>query len=177
MGSRATRPLSLRERGSRTVFAEISRLSMSGPLAAIAGGIRAWFGESRDQVSGCGSALLRCRDARARGFSSCCGTAESRARSDSFPRLGATTAASTQPIALDHLRAGGIDFPAVVIGEVERARIRDRARPRVRQAIQRLIARDRSPRSTNDTSAPPMGGVPCLGRVRAPGRFPVDGGW
>jgi hypothetical protein len=27
--------------------------------------------------------------------------------------------AGTQPMTLDHLRAGGIDFPAVVIGELE----------------------------------------------------------
>jgi hypothetical protein len=56
-------------------------------------------------------------------------------------------------VTLDQLRASGIDFPAVVIGELELNGVRDRARLRTRPADRRPPAGDRRPRSTRLTPA------------------------
>jgi len=64
--------------------------------------------------------------------------------------------AGKQPMTLDQLRAGGIDFPAVVIGELElNGSVIERAYEH-RRLLGIAPARDRSPRPINHTLAPPM---------------------
>ena len=64
--------------------------------------------------------------------------------------------AGEQPVTLEQLRAGGIDFPAVVIGELELNGYEiERVYEHGRQIGVRLLA-DRRPRCTRDTPAPPM---------------------
>jgi hypothetical protein len=64
--------------------------------------------------------------------------------------------AGRQPMTLDQLRAGGIDFPAVVIGELELNGYVIEPRPRARQAPRLPTGRDRSFRSTSHPPAPPL---------------------
>ena len=67
--------------------------------------------------------------------------------------------AGTQPLTLDQLRAGGIDFPAVVIGELELSGYVIERVPRARQTSRRPTGRDRSLRSHQPPAGATDGGA------------------
>ncbi len=67
------------------------------------------------------------------------------------PRLG-----PAEPMTLDQVRGGGIDFPAVVIGELElNGFVIERVHEQGKLLSARLVE-TRSPRSTHHTPAPPI---------------------
>jgi hypothetical protein len=76
--------------------------------------------------------------------------------------------ADEQPVTLEHLRAGGIDFPAVVMGELElNGYVIERVYEHGRQIGVRLLETER-PRSTRLTPAPAMASSFAIATCRFP---------